>query len=332
MGRGKCTTRDIAKLAGVSPATVSRVINHRELVDDQTANRVLAAMEQLGYEAKNAHPSEAAEKRVILVNYEQGTNPFYDEVITGIITSANAHGYYIVTNFDSINAASIDNFINLIRKIRASGVITISQVQEDLLQQINDVVPVEQCCEYNPGSRLPYVSIDDYAAAQHAVTHLIASGRNKIAMVNGPLQYKYAKERLRGFQDTMTQAGLFVPSSWIMQVPEVNYDMAFTIVSQLLRSNSRPNAFFAASDVFAAAIINAARKYNIRIPEDVMVIGFDNISICKMTRPTITTIDQPKFQLGYTACEYLIENIHNNGLSARSMILSTDLIIRESAC
>ena len=129
----------------------------------------------------------------------------------------------------------------------------------------------------------------------------------------------------------MADANLSIPSSWIIQVPEINYDMAYTAVSQLLSTSEKPNAFFAASDVLAAAIINAAHRYKLHIPEDIMVVGFDNIMISTIVRPAITTINQPKFQLGYTACEMLVERIHNPNSKPRSMTLGTELIVRDSA-
>ena len=128
----------------------------------------------------------------------------------------------------------------------------------------------------------------------------------------------------------MEAAQLFVPSSWIVNFPEIRYTMAYSIVTQLLASENRPNAIFAASDVHAAAIINAAKHYNIRIPNDLMVIGFDNIDLCQITRLTITSFNQQKQQLGFTACEILVENILSSGLTPHSMRLSTELVIRES--
>lgn len=331
MAKNKYTTRDIAKLAGVSPATVSRVMNHREIVDEETAAKVDAAVKELGYIAKTTHAAAPSTKQIILINV-QNTNPFYAEVIQGARTSANAHGFNLIVNFDTINATTVGDFIALAKKIHATGIITLTQIRADILKQIRDVLPIIQCCEYNAESEIPHVSIDDYAATKQAINFLINAGREKIAIINGPLQYKYARERLRAFKDAIADAKLAIPPVWNLQVPEIDYDMAYTVVSQLLCSDTLPNAFFAASDIFAAAIINAARKFHIHIPEDIMVIGFDNIPLCKMTRPTITSVNQPKFQLGYTACEYLIETIKNSRTPARSVLLATNLIIRESAC
>ena len=330
MKQKKIRTSDIAKLAGVSPATISRVLNHRELVKPETVFIVERALQELGLSLPSPISEKKNRKEVILVNCPQGTNPFYEEVISGVITSANAHGFYTLLNYSPLNRGTIEDFLELIHKIKASGVITMSLLSTELLKTITKEVPLVQCCEYNKDSDCPYVSVDDFSAAENAVRYLISCGRNKIAILNGPSQYKYAKERLAGFQRAMEAAQLFVPSSWIVNVPEISYTMAYSIVTQLLASENRPNAIFAASDVLAAAIINAAKHYRIRIPHDLMVIGFDNIDLCQITRPTITSFNQPKQQLGFTACEILVENILSSGLSSHSMILSTELIIRES--
>lgn len=326
----KARIQDIAREAGVSPTTVSRVLNHRDLVNAETRETVEAAMDRLGYHAAKPASAKRPRRKILLLNCPQGNNPFYEEIINGAITSANSHDYYLILNYDNANTKTFSDFQGLIKGVNAAGVILLNQLHEDLLEKINHIAPVVQCCEYNSNSSLPYVSIDDFSAAQQAVNYLIRAGRNKIAFLNGPLKYKYAQERLRGYKCAMEAASLSIPSSWIMQIPEINYDMAYTVVSQLLSSEQCPNAFFASSDVLAAAIINAAKRYHLRVPEDIMVIGFDNISISQMVRPSITTVNQPKFQLGYTACEILVELINNPSTQPKSTLLATELIIRES--
>lgn len=330
MGDKKITTADIARQAGVSPATVSRVLNHRELVKETTVVQVEHAMAALGYPPRPTHEIVFNSREIIIINIPQGVNPFYEEVVRGAITSANAHGYSILLNYDFLDAGTIYNFCHLLKKIHASGVILLNQLREDILQQINAVAPVVQCCEYNKNSNLPFVSIDDFTAARNATEYLISTGRNKVAFVNGPLQYKYARERKEGFLKAMSDADLFIPQNWILQIPEVNYNMAYSAVCQLLSSDQRPNAFFAVSDIFAAAIIRAAKRYSLHVPRDIMVVGFDNVDISIMMAPSITTVSQPKFQLGYTACELLLESITNPHTPPKSLLLATELIIRES--
>ncbi len=328
----KIKTSDIAKEAGVSPATVSRVINHRELVKEEKVAAVVAAMERLGLTPPAiATPQKRVDSKTILVNFPKGSNPFYEEILEGAISSAAAHGYDLVYNYDNLRRSTFDRFVRLVKNINAAGVILLAALEEDLLSELYSIVPVIQCCEYNKHSSLPYVSVDDYDSARKVVNYLISTGRNKIAFINGPLSMKYAKERLAGFQSAMDDASLSVPSGWVISVPEINYDIAYTVVSQLLQSESRPNAFFAASDVLAAAVVNAARNMHIHVPDDLMVVGFDNIPLCQMIRPTLSSVNQPKFRIGFTACEMLCEMIASPDALPQSVLLPTELIVRESS-
>lgn len=327
----KPRTSDIAKKANVSPATVSRVINHRNLVKPETIEIVEKAMAELGYTPRHPASVPTRERGIILANCPQGENPFYSDVISGIMSSASSHGYQVLLNYDTLDTGSITDFIQLIRRIHAEGVILLNRLSERLLDALAQEVPFIQCCEYNEDANYPYVCIDDYAAAQSAIHFLIGAGRNRIAFLNGPRRYHYSHDRLDGFRDAMAQASLFVPANWIVNVPKIDYDMAYTVVSQLFVPEIKPNAIFASSDILAAAAINAAQKHHIHVPEDIMVVGFDNIFICQIMHPTITTISQPREQMGFTAAELLIEQIRNPKMSPRSTRLSTELIIRESA-
>ncbi len=320
---------EIAKAAGVSPATVSRVINHRELVKQNTIDKVESAMLELGYDL-GAITVKKIDKKILLVHLPRGNNAFYEQILQGIITLADAQGYNIILSHKVISNNTIDEFIQLLRNVNACGIILLSRLPLNLLNALHTICPIVQCCEYNEESELPYVTIDDYAAAKSATNFLISAGRNKIAFLNGPKEFHYSRARLAGFQDTLAEHDLSIPSSWIMQVPQINYDMAYSMVNQLLSSEQLPNAIFAASDVMAAAAINAARKNRFKVPRDIMIMGFDNIDICQITRPTITTVSQPTSQIGYTACELLLERI-NGEEQLKSMKLPTELIIRESA-
>ena len=107
--------------------------------------------------------------------------------------------------------------------------------------------------------------------------------------------------------NALRNAEVMIPKQWIVQLPEVSYEMAYAAVCRLLNSDSRPNAFFTISDVFAAAVIRAAKRFHLHVPRDILVVGFDNIELSSMTSPSITTVNQPKFQMGYTACEMLLD-------------------------
>ena len=331
--RSRLPVGRIARLAGVSPATVSRAINHQELVQAETLQKIMVAMEELGLKPspamildKNIH-----EKKIIALNMVRDSNPFYSEILRGIESSAKNHGYEVIHTASLLRKQDISDYIHLMERIRISGLITLNRIGTEELDVLNAHFPVIQCSEYNDDSAVPYVSIDDKAAVKQAVNFLISAGRNKIALLNGPISTRYARQRQEGFLEAMEAAALHVPKSWLIHVPGIDYDMAYTSASQLMKSDSRPNAILGVSDVLALAAMNAAWRYRLRIPGDVMVVGFDNIPLCRMVRPAITSVAQPTFQLGFAACENLIADIDHPGSVASATILATELIIRGSA-
>lgn len=327
----KITVAAIAKKAGVSPATVSRVLNNRnDLVKEDTIKQVIAAMQELGYTIPEMKTTVPREQPVIIMNIPTVNNIFYSQVIQGAIASANAHGCHLIINQAPLDLGYIQSFFNLVKRVDAAGIILTGPVSTDILEQIGRTVAVVQCCEYNPEVDLPFVSINDFKAAETTTEYLIERGYNKIAFINGPANYKYSRDRQKGFLSAIDKANITIPSSWMPHLPEVNYEMAYSVVCQLLSADIKPNAFFTVSDTYAAAVIRAAKRYHYHIPKDIIVIGFDNTEISSVCTPSITTVSQPRFQIGYTACEILLEKINNPGMETRSIFLETELIIRES--
>ena len=326
----KVTIKDLAEFTGLSPATVSRVLNNSSLVKDATKKRVEEAMNQLGMPL--AHYSEGMKdnKPIIVLNIPDIENNYYQRVISGATVSAKAHDCHILVYESSLKNNRVYDFIDMIQNVNASGVITLNNLSADILHKINNVRPIVQCSEYTPDTNIPYVTINNYQSAKYATEYLLSTGRNKIAFINGPLNFRYAIERQRGFTDAMESAGLSVPQNWIVQLPKINFDMAYASACQLLDAEIVPNAFFTISDVIAAAVIRAAKQFKFRVPEDISVVGFDNIDISMMTTPSITTVSQPCFQIGYTACDMLIDMISNPSSSAKTILLNTELVIRES--
>lgn len=330
MKKEKITVADIAKKAGVSPATVSRVLHHKELVKNETIQQVENAMSALGCLIEKGKMSSAAEQPLIILNVPELDNVFYLKVIDGALVSAKTHGYRLLINPAPINRSSIYSFTAFLKQVHAAGVILLNHVAQEHLDIIRSIAPLVQCTEYNELADYPYVSIDDYDAATKATEYIISCNRNKIAMINGPMTFKYAVKRQEGFLDTLSKRDVSIRPDWIVSVPEVNYQMAYSAVCRLLNSEVRPNAFFVISDIFAAAVIRAAKRFHLSVPKDIIVVGFDNIDISVMTRPTITTVNQPSFQLGYSACELLVDSINHPDMIPKSLILDTELIIRES--
>lgn len=330
MKKEKVTVSKIAETAGVSPATVSRVLNHRSIVKPETIRQVEDAMALLGFPVTREPVYNISRQPLIVINIPGIENVFYQDVIKGARVSAKAHGCHLLIHESPLDRSSVHNFCSLLKRVDAAGTIILNYVSGELLEQIQAAAPLVQCCEYNEEADYPYVSIDDFQAAENATDYLLSCGCRKIALINGPGNFKYARKRYEGFLSALNRAEVFIPQNWIIQLPEINYEMAYAAICRVLNSEVRPNAFFAISDIFGAAVIRAAKRFNLRVPGDIMVVGFDNIDFSAMTTPSLTTVSQPSFQQGYSACELLMEMIDNPSITPKSLLLDAELIIRES--
>lgn len=328
----KITVSAIAAAAGVSPATVSRVMNQRNIVKGETYEKVILAMKKLGYSfSEPSLPNQSEPSGLILINIPSLNNPFYEAIIKGARIAVRRHGYTVLINEGHINWNTIDLFLKTIQKNNIVGLITMNHVESPLFKQLSEFTCVVQCCEYNEAANLPYVSINDVSAAEIAVEHLIGQGRKRIAFINGPLRYKYARGRLEGYRNALLNAGLPLQNEYIVQLPEINSDLAASAALQLLNLSTPPDAFFTISDVYGAAILRACYLSNKKVPDQVAVVGFDNLEISKSLIPSLSTVNQPKSQLGFMAAEILMEKLSNPNIPNKQILLETELIVRESS-
>lgn len=332
MKRAQLPVNRIAKDISLSPATVSRVINHPELVNPETREKVETAIRNAGYDIESLLKRQKINnKRIIVVALPSIDNPFYNSVVKGIKTSAHNHNYEVLIYMGNITTSTSGQFLDVLKMSSASGVISISRkLDVALSDMIDSEVAFVQCCEYNAESSAVYVSINDYASAKTATEYILNMNYRRIALINGPLSYNYAVERQRGFEMALQERGIVIPNTWKISLPEVSYSLGYSAASQLLGASEKPDAIFCAADVFAISVIKAAKRYNLRVPEDVGVVGFDNIEVASMTNPGLTTINQPSYQIGFTAGETLFEKIVDPTSRPRSILLDTELIARDS--
>jgi LacI family repressor for deo operon, udp, cdd, tsx, nupC, and nupG len=326
----KATYEKISEKSQVSIATISRVMNNPFSVKNETRQKVINAMQELGMDCSNIDNRKKIDKNLIIFNIPSLNNPFYSEIIAGAKDCAFRNRYSLLISEEIIKERTINNFIDMLKTSNAAGLITTNIIPTNLLEKINQVIPIVQCCEYNDTLNLPYVSINDVQASKNVVDYLLSLGRRKIALLNGPLKYKYARERLIGYQQALNIANIPLDYDLICEIPEINYDIASATCYQLLNSQNRPDAIFAVSDIYAIAAIKAIKQTKLHVPKDIAVVGFDNIPITYMTTPTITTVNQPKYQLGIYSCSMLIQHINKEVSPMKSMRLETEIVIRES--
>jgi len=319
----------VALQAGVSIATVSRVINDKGNVRASTVERVSAAIDALGYRREeSAAPNRKGLIVVVLPNLD---NPFYAMIVKGINVSAKNRGFETVIFAEGNLDEHTQRLTDLLRMVSAGGCLLLSPVNDEAtLAAIDRVAPLVQCAEYNEKSALPYVSVDDFSAARNAVQTLITRGRKRVALINGPDKYKYARQRYLGYAQALADVGIPVDPSLVCKVTEMGFDTSFAVARQLLTARERPDAILAASDMFAAAVVKAASIEGVSIPRDCSLIGFDNTYISMVSHPSVAAVNMPQFQLGYMACEVLGDRMLNPAAESRQVLLKTELVLRDS--
>jgi len=327
MSKDKVKIQDVADAAGVSIATVSRAINNKDNVKESTYNKIMNAVRDLGYDnftiKNNSH--------LILILLPDIDNPFYSDLIKGISSSASRHNFQEIIVRTGDHPLTQSFVENIIHHTHADGVITLDPIASiETLENLRKKMPIVQCAEHIENCDAPYVSIDDVAASKSVVEYILSKGRKKIALINGPLMYKYARKRKEGFLLALEKANISVNPSYVVEMPVFSYDAAVSIATQLLSMDDRPDAIFAASDVFAIAAVKAAKRMGLKIPKDIGIIGFDNTNASILCDPPLTTVKQPQFQMGFLASEMLIEQIGDSNTAPKQILLDVELIVRES--
>lgn len=324
------TIQDVARLAGVSSATVSRVLNDRNVVTEKTAVKVEQAIKELNYKpsllARNFRTSKS---RLLLVLIPSIANPFYADIIKGIEDTAIKKGYNILLCETGSNPEREEIYFNLVRNRLADGVISMDPaVNKVRLNELAEKYPIVQCSEYDRSGPISYVTIDSQLAAYQAVKYLIQIGHKKIALINSDKKYLYARDRYKGYVCALSEHHLPINKDWVFNVENVSFEDGQQAMRRLLKNEDRPTAVFTVSDVLAIGALKEINLKGLQVPEDIALVGFDNISFSNMLNPALTTISQPMYRLGSVSTSMLINKI--NGIEVENAILSHELIVRAS--
>lgn len=330
----KVTIQDIADYTDVSTATVSRVINGKDKVSEQTKDKVLNAIVELGFVVKRSDQLSDDQSKTILVCATELKNPFNVPVIDGVQNSAYKHGFDILLLQTKDLYTEFSDYESVLKSQRFAGIVFLSSVTskqlEIISEQMNYRLPIVFCSEYIDGLDIPYVAIDDVEAMRKSTEYVLSIGARKIAFLNSSLKHNYARKRERGFRDAMEKNNIPIDENLIVHLSSVNYNLAYSNTLYLLSQENKPDAIVCVADTYAIGAINACRKKGVRVPEDCAIIGFDNLELATMAYPTLTTIDQPSYQLGYQSCELLVERILYPDTPTKKILLDTELIVRES--
>ncbi|WP_071392736.1 LacI family DNA-binding transcriptional regulator [Bacillus tuaregi] len=322
---------DVAKLANVSTATVSRVLSNTGKVKKETTEKVLEAIKQLNYQPNMlARQLRTLETKTILVVVPDISNPFFSKVLRGIEVVADENGYQVLLG-DTINKPEHEiAFLDILRQRKADGMILLTaRSDRKSLEQLTKEYPIVLACEYIEGAAIPTVSIDNISSARKITEHLIQLQHERIATITGPLHVVLGRDRLKGFQQAMIQYGLPLDQC-LIQEGDFTLESGFNQMLKLLALENQPTAVFAANDEMAMGAIRAIKSKGLKVPHDIAVVGFDDIKFASIFEPALTTIAQPTFEIGEKAIELLISLINNKPIQKEQYILEDKLIVRAS--
>lgn len=329
------TIQDVARVAGVSTATVSRALSNPERVSDSARRKVLEAVEKTGYvvneAARNLRQQRANAIGVIAPDL---SNPFFSSIIAGIEQIAGPNGFGVLVTESSMTGQGAFDHASLLASARVDGFVVLDG-QMDLSRLRNrskglTQVPVVSACEYPADMPAPSVTVDNAGGAEKAVRHLVDLGHTKIGHITGPRGNILTTTRLEGFREALQSMGLTVREDFILP-GDFNLE-AGKLAAEIWRTmEDRPTAMFCASDQQAFGFISQLSRQGFRVPEDVSVIGFDDIEVSGFFVPALTTISQPRLELGRMAARMLLDRI--NGQSHREGLhpqLDVTLVVRDS--
>ena len=334
----RITAKDVAEAAGVSRTTVSFVLNNAEgmRISEETRQKVLEAAETLNYYPDATARSMVKGKTFILgfVVRQEPDKAYADlllsEVMRGISEVAGEHGYHLlfkpVPPEDEKNSLTTLFLERQVDGLIVSGPLSNDQEIVDLFNA-NAPIILQGRIDY---PNIPSVDINNRKAAEKAVNHLISLGHQRIAIItNASLRYSSAKDRLTGYRKALEEGGLTYEEDLVF-FGDRTPDSGFHAMKKVLNSSIRPTAVFIASDTVALGSLNALYQEFIRVPEDMAIMGFDDIPLSRHLAPPLSTIHIPAHELGWNAASLLIKWLDQNEIPEKDCLLDTEIVIRES--
>jgi DNA-binding LacI/PurR family transcriptional regulator len=321
----------VAKHAGVSIATVSRVLNGTKAVSNDTKAKVEASVAALGYRANAvARSLMRGESRLLLVLVPDFANPYFAEILKGVDSVTRSKGYGLVVADASGTMSRDCPSLDALYSRLADGVISLARFADlkPLLKDMPDL-PWVACSEGVDDPDVPSVSIDHRQAAIDAVQYLINRGHRRIALLSAHEDFLWAKQRRDGYEFALRRADIPLDQRLMLVARSTDYGDGMDAVGTLLAMEAAPTAVFAVADTLAIGAIKAFRRVGRRVPEDIAVLGFDDIPVARVFEPELTTIAQPVRELGAAAAELLLQRLA--GGPAESRTLQHALIVRASA-
>ncbi len=333
MKRNRTTLAEVAAAAGVSVATVSKVLNDHADVAEATRRRIQQALHESGYQPtrRSARPAVLPTERLIEVCFPEWQNAYETAVLDGLAGAAEAEGYEIV-----IGPRARDNRVHLdpeaLRRSGRLGVICVTvDATDPPLRALSEAgFPVVVIDPVRVGSA-PCVTIGatNFTGGVAATEHLLALGHRRIAHAGGPSAVECSQAREAGYHSALRQAGVPLDDTLVTH-SLFTYDAGRTVAARLLDRDDRPTAIVASCDEIALALLEEARRRGLRVPEDLSVIGFDDSFLASRSAPPLTTVAQPLVEMGRLAVRSLLQLVAEDVVGTRHLELATRLVVRDS--
>jgi LacI family repressor for deo operon, udp, cdd, tsx, nupC, and nupG len=324
----------VAKRAGVSTATVSRVLSRPEVVAPGTRRKVMRAVAFLGYEPNAAAKNLRTDRsRKVLVTVPDISNPFFSLILQGIEETALSEGYSVLVGDTQHDLKREERYAQMLKRREADGLIFLGhRLPKEAVGLIKAVAPrcapIVNGCEFSPRLGVPSVHIDNAKAATEAMDYLYELGHRRVGIITGPLASPLSRDRLRG---ALSSARNHQAEEDCMVVTgDFSIESGHTAAEQLLGATEPPSAMFCFNDEMAIGVIDAAKGRGLRIPRDLSVAGFDDIRFARYTDPPLTTVAQPMREIGEGTVRLLLQILDGQTAPPESITLSHKLIVRAS--
>jgi LacI family transcriptional regulator len=333
----KPTIKDVAKKASVSIATVSFVINNSKRVSPDTKNRIQKAIKALNYHPSNSAVSLVSGKTgnigfILTDDHFLRTEPFYTRIFLGTEFEARNAGYYILLTSISSEFGKNDALPRFILNKSVDGVIVAGKIPQNLIERMTpynlptvfiDYIPSQNCC--------PLVLIDNIQGGLLATNHLIELGHKNIAFIAGDIEHPSLSDRLVGYKQALTNAKIPIKNNLIAtdaKYPDrVN---GYNSAKKIFSKNKNISAVFACNDAMAIGALRYLKDNSYKIPDDVSVIGFDDVEADLMFSPPLTTIRVPKIEMGVEALKLMVNTLRNKKSLSKKILVPVELIERAS--
>ncbi|HAS3647085.1 TPA: substrate-binding domain-containing protein [Vibrio cholerae] len=327
------TMKDIARLAGVSTSTVSHVINKSRFVSDEIAERVNNAAQQLNYAPSAlARSLKMNRTKTIGMLVTTSTNPFFGEVVKGVERSCYHQGYNLILCNTEGDNQRMKASINTLLQKRVDGLLLMCSTLEGERLDVFDRYPDIPIVVMDWGPILfasDKIQDNSLQGGYMAAKHLIECGHKEIGCITGPLIRHQAQMRYEGYKRALAEAGIAINPDWIVE-SDFECEGGYQAFEKLYQRGKLPSALFVSNDMMAMGVIQAASQRGLRVPDDLSLIGYDDVHIAKFMTPALTTIHQPKYRLGKAAVDALLYRLENPDTTAQVVQLEPTLVVRNS--